>query len=260
MTYTHLLHTVEANVVRLTLNRPEVHNAFNEKLIAELTDAYTQAGQDSGVRAIVLSAAGPTFCAGADLAWMGKMAHYSHDENMADARLLAQMFQAIAHCPKITITAVQGAAIGGGAGLVAVSDIAIAAEEATFALSEVRLGLVPAVIGPYVLEKTGMGAARALFVTGERFDAAKAQHIGLVQEVVTRDALSSAVEAKLGLARKAGPMAVATAKSLLRTLAGLTPDEAADLTVECIASLRVSPEGQEGIHAFLEKRKPDFAD
>jgi len=190
---------------------------------------------------------------------MGKMAGYSQEENLADAQALQRMFAAIAHCPKATIARVHGAAIGGGAGLAAVCDLAIASEEARFALSEVRLGLIPAVIGPYVLQKIGMGAARALMVTGERITAAEALRIGLVQQVAPAAELEAAIEQKLALIRQAGPEAIATAKRLLRAIAGKTPDEAATLTAECIAALRVSPEGQEGIRAFLEKRKPGFA-
>lgn len=252
--------TIASQVAEITLNRPKAHNAFDDVLIAELTDVFTQLREDRTVRAIVLKGAGVSFCAGADLAWMGRMAGYSQAENVADARALQQMFAAIAECPKVTIARVQGAAIGGGAGLVAVCDLAIAALEAKFALSEVRLGLVPAVIGPYVLQKVGMGAARALFVTGERFDAAEALRIGLVNAVVPADELDWTIEKKLELIRQAGPEAIATAKRLLRDLADKTPTQAADLTVECIAALRVSPEGQEGIHAFLEKRKPSFAE
>lgn len=259
MDYTHLLLDVEASLATITLNRPGLHNAFDEVLIAELTNAFTHLGENPAVRAIVLAGAGKSFCAGADLAYMGKMATYSHAENLADARAIQRMFAAIAECPKVTIARVHGAAIGGGAGLVAVCDLAISTPEAQFALSEVRLGLVPAVIAPYVVEKIGMGAARALFVTGERFGAEEALRLGLVQQVVPADELDAAIARKIALIRQAGPEAIATAKRLLRDIAGKSPNEAADLTVECIAALRVSPEGQEGIRAFLEKRKPRFA-
>jgi len=258
MTYARILSEVTGAVATVTLNRPEVHNAFDELLVAELTDAFQQLGANAVVRAVVLRGAGASFCAGADLAYMGRMADYAPAENIADAQAIQQMFAAIARCPKVTIARVQGAAIGGGAGLAAVCDIALAAEEAKFALSEVRLGLVPAIIGPYVLEKVGMGAARALFVSGERFAAAEALRIGLVQQVVPAGELDAAVREKVERARQAGPEAVAAAKRLLRDIAGKTPDEAADITVACIANLRVSPEGQEGIRAFLEKRKPNF--
>lgn len=258
--YTRLLVETQNAVAAVTLNRPEVHNAFDEVLIAELTNAFTQLSGDSAVRAVVLKGAGPSFCAGADLAYMGKMAGYSQEENFADAQALQRMFAAIAHCPKATIARVHGAAIGGGAGLVAVCDLAVASEEAKFALSEVRLGLIPAVIGPYVLQKIGMGAARALMVTGERITAEEARRIGLALQVAPAAGLDAAIEQQLARIRQAGPEAIATAKRLLRAIAGKTPDEAADITAESIAALRVSPEGQEGIRAFLEKRKPGFAE
>jgi enoyl-CoA hydratase/carnithine racemase len=259
MDYTCLLLNRTDPVAEVTLNRPDVHNAFNEMLIAELTDCFARLSGDAAVRAIVLRGAGPSFCAGADMTWMGKMAGYSWEENLEDARAAQRMFAAIAECPKVTIARVHGAAIGGGAGLAAVCDIAVAAEDAKFALSEVRLGLVPAIIGPYVVEKIGIGAARALFVTGERFGAEEARRFGLVHQVAPAAELDAAVQQKVDLILQAGPEAVATAKRLLRDIAGKTPQEAADITVECIASLRVSPEGQEGIRAFLEKRKPSFS-
>lgn len=257
--YKHILFEVRGKVGTITLNRPEVHNAFDEKLIAEITDAMGILGADESVRVVVMKGAGKSFCAGADLAWMARMAGYSHEVNLEDARALQRMFAAIAHCPKATIAKVHGAAIGGGAGLVAACDIAIAAETAVFALSEVRLGLVPAVVGPYVLQKVGMGAARAHFVTGERFGAEEALRIGMVEQVVPLDELGSAVNRKAEILLSAGPHAVAVAKLLLRDISGLTPDKAAEITAQCIASLRESPEGQEGIHSFLEKRKPQFA-
>jgi len=258
----HLIVETTGPVCRLTLNRPEIHNAFNETLIAELTDAIGALSRDESVRVIVLEGAGKSFCAGADLDWMRRMASYSHEENLEDARALQRMFASIAHCPKPTIAAVHGAAIGGGAGLVAVCDIAIATDSAVFALSEVRLGLVPAVVGPYVLEKVGMGAARALFVSGERFGAAEALRIGLVQHVVSnaRGELDAAVDAKVELLVGAGPNAIAAAKQLLRDIARLSADEAAEITAQCIATLRASDEGREGIQAFLDKRPPAFGD
>jgi methylglutaconyl-CoA hydratase len=259
MTYTRILTNIAPPIAEIALNRPDIHNAFDDVLIAELTDCFTRLSDDAAVRAVVLKGAGVSFCAGADLAYMGRMAGYTQEENLTDARALQRMFAAIARCPKATIARVQGAAIGGGAGLAAVCDIAIAAEEAKFALSEVRLGLVPAIIGPYVVEKIGIGAARALMVTGERFTAAEALRIGLVQQVTAAADLDAAIQQKVALSLQAGPQAVAAAKQLLRDIAGKTPDEAAETTAACIAALRVSPEGQEGIHAFLAKRKPGFA-
>lgn len=254
----HLTLEAREGVAYVTLNRPEIHNAFDDLLVTEITQAFTELGATDSVRAIVLGGAGASFCAGADLGWMRRMADYSEEANRADAWELQRMFAAIAQCPKATIARVQGAAMGGGAGLVAVCDIAIASPEATFALSEVRLGLVPAVIAPYVLQKVGMGAARALFVTGERFDAATALRLGLIQQLAATSDLDVAIQQKTDLIRQAGPQAVATAKHLLTSIADKTPEEAARATVECIANLRVSPEGQEGIRAFLEKRRAEW--
>jgi methylglutaconyl-CoA hydratase len=244
------------SVARITLNRPDLRNAFDETLIAELTDAFTQLSDDSRVRVVVLGGAGSAFCAGADLAWMQRMASYSHAENLADARTLQRLFAAIAHCPKVTIARVHGAAMGGGAGLVTACDIALATPEAKFAFSEVRLGLAPAVIGPYVVEKIGLGAARALFVTGETFGADEALRLGLLHQIVPAEELDAALGQKIKHVLAAGPNAIAASKELLRAIVSKTPDEAAQTTVECIAALRVSPEGQEGIRAFLEKRSP----
>ena len=251
---------VEQNnsTVTVTLNRPQVHNAFDETLIQEITACFERLSEDAGVRAIVLRGAGESFCAGADLHWMRRMADYSEAENRADAAKLQRMFATIADCPKPTLARVQGAAIGGGVGLVAVCDIAIAASEAKFALSEVRLGLVPAVIAPYVLQKIGMGASRALFVTGERFGADEALRSGLIQQAINADELDAAIQKKLEALLQAGPQAIASAKRLLRDIADKTPEQAAETTIACIAALRVSPEGQEGIRAFLEKRKPEW--
>jgi methylglutaconyl-CoA hydratase len=259
MGYLHLLLDDRRPIVGVTLNRPERHNAFDETLIAELTDCFTQLNQDATVRAIVLKGEGMAFCAGADLTWMGRMAGYSHDENVADARRMQQMFHAIARSPKVTIAQVHGAAIGGGAGLAAACDIAIAAQDARFAFSEVWLGLAPAVIAPFVLRKIGPGAARALFVTGERFSAETALQVGLVQQVVPTVDLKQTVEFTAEAVLQTGPEAVAAVKLLLDALAA-APENADALTVECIAALRVSPEGQEGIRAFLEKRQPNFKD
>jgi len=259
MNPTRLLIGRRQAVVTITLNRPEVHNAFDETLIAELTAGFTEAAADPDVRAIVLQGAGPSFCAGGDLNWMARMAAYSHAENLADAQALQGLFEAIVECPKVTLAQVHGAAMGGGVGLVAACDIALAAEEARFAFSEARIGLAPAVIAPYVIQKIGMGAARALFVTGERFGADEALRIGLVQQVVPSGELEAVAQRKVEGVLQAGPEAVAAAKRLLRAIAGKTPPEAAEATAECLAALRASPEGQEGIRAFLEKRKPDFA-
>lgn len=247
------------SVVYITLNRPEVHNAFDDALISELTHAFREVGA-SGARVMVLSGAGSSFCAGADLEYMGRMAHYTREENLEDARRLQEMLAALAECPCVTLAKVNGAAMGGGAGLVAACDLAVALPEAKFAFSEVRLGLIPAVISPYVVEKIGVGAARALFVTGERFDAEQALRLGLVQQVVPAEELDAAVARKARQALQVGPGAVVACKRLLRELPHLSAEETARVTVERIADLRAGAEGQEGIHAFLEKRKPSFVE
>ena len=255
---THLLSDISGPVARVTLNRLNVHNAFDNALVAELSEAFTRLSEECSVRIVVVTGAGASFCAGADLAWMERMAGYTREENVADARGLQQMLAAIAECPKVTVARVNGAAMGGGAGLVAACDIAIAAEDAAFAFSEVCLGLAPAVIAPYVVQKIGTGAARALFVTGEKIDAAEAKRLGLVQQVVPAAELDAAVSKTVQRALGAGPEAVAAVKRLLREIEGKASGAVAGITTECIADLRVSAEGQEGIQAFLEKRKPGW--
>lgn len=247
-------------VVRITLNRPERHNAFDETLIAELTQAFEALREDEAVRVVVLQGAGKSFCAGADLNWMGKMVNYTFAENLEDARALARMFEVIDHCPKPVVGRVHGAAIGGGAGLVAVCDIAIATPNTQFGFSEVKLGLIPAVITPYVMRKIGYGNARALFVSGERFDAETALRIGLIHRLVPDEQLDAIVEATVRNLLQNGPNAMAAAKMLLHAALVLPADELRSLTIARIAELRVSEEGQEGIRAFLEKRKPNFAE
>ncbi len=249
---------VSEGIAQVVLNRPEVHNAFNESLIQALTQTFEAFREDDSVRVVVLRGEGKSFCAGADLNWMGKMVNYSFQENLEDARALARMFETIDHCPKPVIGRVHGAAMGGGAGLAAVCDVAIASTEARFAFSEVKLGLIPSVIAPYVVRKIGYGHARHLFITGERFDAETALRIGLVHRVVAPDALDEAVDSVIRECLANGPNAVAAAKMLLHATQVLPPDELRSLTIARIAELRVSPEGQEGIRAFLEKRKPNF--
>lgn len=245
-------------VARVVLNRPELHNAFDEGLIQSLTQTFEALREDDSVRVVMLMGEGRSFCAGADLNWMGKMVHYSFQENLEDARALARMFEAIDHCPKPVVGRVHGAAMGGGAGLVAVCDVAVTVPSAKFAFSEVKLGLIPSVIAPYVVRKIGMGHARALFITGERFDAETALRIGLVHRVVPPESLDEAVNALVQECLSNGPIAMASAKMLLHATQTLPPDELRSLTIARIAELRVSPEGQEGIRAFLEKRKPNF--
>jgi methylglutaconyl-CoA hydratase len=230
-------------ITRITLNRPDTHNAFDETLMAQLTEAFESLREDEAMRVVVLQGAGKSFCAGADLHWMGKMVNYSFAENLEDARRLSRMFEAIDHCPKP---------------VVAVCDVAVATPDARFAFSEVKLGLIPAVIAPYVVRKIGYGNARALFITGERFDAETALRIGLVHRLAPADQLDAAVEAVVGNLLQNGPNAMAAAKMLLHATQTLPADELRSLTIARIAELRVSPEGQEGIRAFLEKRTPNF--
>jgi methylglutaconyl-CoA hydratase len=261
MTYSYLKVDVPGAVATVTLNRPDRRNAFDDKLIAEITDAFTGLNADDAVRAIIIRGEGKSFSAGADLEWMGRMAAYTREENLADAARAQAMFESIAASPKATVAAVHGAALGGGAGLAACCDIAIAVKGALLAFSEVRLGIAPSIIGPYVINKIGPGHARALFVTGRRLDADEALRIGLVQQVVDAEQLDRAVESTVAEVLQSGPLAIAAIKKLMRDLQGQAAvDAARAMTVELIADLRVSAEGQEGLKAFLEKRKPNFAE
>jgi len=257
--YTALIVQIDGPVARITLNRPDTRNAFDETVIDELTHAFQQAGAASAVCAIVLGANGPAFCAGANLNWMRRAADFTRAQNVQDAGDLAAMLRAIHDCPKPVIARVQGDTYAGGMGLVAVCDIAVAAEGAGFCLSEVKIGLIPATISPYVLRAMGERAARRYFLTGERFSAAEALRIGLVHEVVAPDALDARIDAILKPLLAAGPAAVCACKQLVSEVAGRTIDDALIArTVEAIADIRASAEGREGIRAFLEKRKPDW--
>ena len=244
-------------VARLRLDRPQLHNAFDAALIAALTDALALLGADPQVRVVVLEGAGASFSAGADLNWMRGMAAASEADNRDDALALARLLRTLDAVPKPTIARVHGAAFGGGVGLVAACDIAIGATEAKFGLTESRLGLLPAVISPYVIAAIGARQARRWFATAETFDAGEARRIGLLHEVVDATALDAAVQRQIDLLLKAGPIAAASAKALVREVVAGTDGAAVDAAnAALIARLRVSPEGQEGIGAFLEKRKP----
>ncbi|MGZ8563791.1 MAG: enoyl-CoA hydratase-related protein [Candidatus Limnocylindria bacterium] len=248
---------------RVTLSRPKVRNAFNAALIEELRAAFEMLGAEppDSLRGVVLAGDGPVFCAGADVEWMRAAIGLGVEENERDATAMQAMFAAIDACPVPVIARVQGAALGGGMGLCAVSDIVVAAADATFGFTETRLGIIPAVISTFVLPKIGESHARALFATGQRFDAARAHRIGLVHVVVVDEAaLDATVEALLDELRAAGPTAVRAAKSLVRTIQELGPDEARARTPGLIARQRTSPEGQEGLTAFLEKRRPAWRD
>jgi methylglutaconyl-CoA hydratase len=247
-------------VARLRLHRPALHNAFDAALIAALTAALDQLAGDDGVRVVVLEGAGASFSAGADLNWMRGMAAAGEAENREDALALARLMRVLDELPKPTIARVHGAAFGGGVGLVACCDIAVGAEGAKFGLTESRLGLLPAVISPYVIAAIGVRQARRYFATAEVFDAMQAWRIGLLHEVVAADALDAAVDRQIALLLKAGPAASAQAKSLVREIAAQSDRDAIDAAnADLIARLRVSAEGQEGLSAFLDKRPPAWA-
>lgn len=255
-----LQHHRNGPVVRLRLHRPDLHNAFDADLIGALTAALIALGEDRTVRAVVLEAAGASFSAGADLNWMRAMATATEDENRADALALARLMRVLDELPHPTVARVQGAAFGGGVGLVACCDIAIGVPEAKFGLTESRLGLLPAVISPYVIDAIGARQARRWFATAETFDAAEALRIGLLHAVVPADALDDAVNRQLDLLLRAGPHAASEAKALVRRVAASHDrDKLGKDNADLIARLRVSREGQEGIGAFLEKRKPAWA-
>ncbi len=247
-------------VARVTLARPEVRNAFNEVVIAELTAAFRALDADEGVRVVVLAAEGPAYCAGADLNWMRRMAGYTRDENLADAAALAEMLRSIATCRKPTIARVQGDAYAGGMGLVAACDLAVAADSAHFCLSEVKLGLIPATISPYVIRAMGAHAAQRYFLTAERFDATTALRIGYVHEVVAAEQLDAHVQGFVDAFLAASPQALADCKRLLQAIHGQSVDAALIArTAEFIADSRVSDDGRHGIASFLGKTKPRWA-
>jgi len=256
----NLLVTIDhRGVAELRLNRPELHNAFDDALIAELTTTLQQLNDNPAVRVVVLAANGKSFSAGADLNWMQRMAHYNEAENFADSRALAALMHTLNSMLVPTVARVQGAAYGGGVGLVACCDIAIASDNATFALTEVKLGLIPAVISPYVLGKIGVSAARRYFVSGERFDADTAKQLGLVHEVLDRDELDSYIGKLLDQLLANGPHAMAAAKMLIGRVAHQTIDAGLiDETAQRIARIRSSDEGREGVSAFLQKRQPGW--
>ena len=250
---------IEGKLATVTLNRPDVRNAFNETTITELALAFDELGRRDEVRAIVLAANGAAFCAGADLNWMKKMAGYSDAENLEDATRLADMLRTIYLCPKPVIAKVQGDCYAGGMGLVAACDIAVAVEEASFCLSEVKLGLIPATISPYVIKAMGENAARRYFVTAERFSASEAHRIGFVHELVPAAGLDEKVAAIAKALVTNSPNAVAEAKKLVRDIAGKDVTDALLLdSAERIAKIRASLEGREGVASFLEKRKPTW--
>jgi len=246
----------ERRVVRITLARPDLKNAFNAELIAQLSAVVDAVPADA--RCVVLASEGDTFCAGADVAWMGSMADFTVEENRADSAALADLFAKLDALPMPVLARIQGAAIGGGIGLIAVSDIAVAVEEAVFAFTEVRLGILPAVISPYVVRKVGLSFATAAFTTGIRFDSHRAFATGLIHSVVDAGQLDPEIDRFVDAIIAGGPQAVNAAKRLVREIVGREPAAVRDLTIQRIAEARVSAEGQDGMRAFLEKRAPSW--
>jgi len=258
--YEHLRRTDEGPVATVSLARPESRNALNAALIEEISRCFGELAEDAAVRVVVLTGEGPSFCAGADIGYMRDTAEFSYEENLEDARRLAEMYRAVDELPKPVVAKARGAAIGGGAGLVAASDLAVAEGGTRFAFSEVQLGIAPATIAPFVVRKIGPSWARALFLTGERFGAEWAREIGLVHEVVAEEKLDSAAEIVVSGLLQGGPAAQAAIKALLRQVEATEPLEALGLMTGLIAELRTGEEGQEGLGAFLEKRAPRWRD
>jgi methylglutaconyl-CoA hydratase len=256
---TALTLTTQDAIRTITLSRPDVRNAFNDEVIAELKAAFDDASQANDVRCVVLAAEGPAFCAGADLNWMRRMADYTRDENLADAGCLADMLHTIYTCPKPTIARVQGDVFAGGVGLVAACDMAISVDTATYCLSEVKLGLIPATISPYVIRAMGVRASHRYFLTAERFNAVEAHRIGLVHEVVKANALDAKLQELTQALVSASPNAVKACKQLVQDVAEKDIDSTLRaLTVAGIADIRASAEGKEGVQSFLQKRKPNW--
>ena len=252
----NLVIEIHDGIATLTLNRPKVHNAFDEMLIADLTAAYQAAGRNDAVRAIVLQANGPSFCAGGDLGWMRRMANYTPEENLQDARGLAELMRTVDTCPKPTLARVQGNAFAGALGLLACSDIVVAVASAEFAVTEVRIGLIPAVISPYLIRAMGARQARRFFLTAERFTALQAEFLGLVHEVVAPEDLDPAIAGHLRALKAAGPAALQATKQLISAVDQPLSSEIIESTATRIAAIRATLEAREGIAAFFDKRKP----
>ncbi|MCK4373179.1 MAG: enoyl-CoA hydratase/isomerase family protein [candidate division Zixibacteria bacterium] len=258
MNYDTITFKTDDRIARVTFCRPEIHNAFNSTMISEMTDVFGKIEKDEDIRVVLLTGEGKSFCAGADLNWMRGVIKQTFDQNLAESNALAELFNKIYRCRRPVIGRINGAAIGGGTGFVAVCDMAIAARSAKFSFSEVKIGVVPACIGPYVVKKMGEGKARELFITGERMNAERAHEVGLVNKVVDDDQLDDAVDVLVKTLLSSGPEAVAMAKKLVREVPEMTPAQFKPYTAEMIAKLRVSDEGQEGMDAFLNKRKPNW--
>ncbi len=250
----------QLHFARLTLNRPDVRNAFDELMIAEITEAMESLSRDEAVRVVVITGAGTAFSAGADINWMKRLGEADFEENYRDALGLAGMLDAIYRCPKATIARVNGPTIGGGSGIVAACDIAVGDPSAFFSFSEVKIGLVPACIGPYVIRKVGEGRARELFISGRRICAAEAERLGLLNEVAEEGKLDAAVDAIVARLLSSGPQAIIMAKELTRNVPSMSREQYIEYTARLIANMRTSPEGREGTRAFLEKRKPKWSE
>jgi methylglutaconyl-CoA hydratase len=256
--YETIVFSTEDKIARVVFNRPEVHNAFNSKMIGEIADAFEKIRSDESVRMVILTGKGKSFCAGADINWMREIIAYSYEQNLEESLQLAEVLHKIYALPKPTIAMVNGTAIGGGNGFLSACDISVASEEAKFGLSEVKIGLVPAAISPYVMRRIGESKAREYFLTGKRISARKALEIGLVNEVVPQDQLEETVQDIADLLLTSGPEAIAACKELIDKTTRMNFEEVKKFTAEMIANLRISPEGQEGMAAFLEKRKPKW--
>ena len=256
--YKTIIFTQKEKIVYITLNRPDIHNAFNSLMISELADAFEKVKEDESIRVVVLSGEGKSFCAGADINWMREVIHYSYEQNLEESLQLAELLYNIYSLPKPTVAMVNGTAIGGGTGFLSACDIAVASEEAKFGLSEVKIGLVPAAISPYVVRKIGESKAREYFLTGKRITARRALEIGLVNEVFPLEMLREKVNELVNLLLTSGPEAVASCKELVFKVSSMSLEDAKAYTAQMIAGLRVSDEGQEGMAAFLEKRKPHW--
>jgi methylglutaconyl-CoA hydratase len=258
MSYETLVSTKKDDVLTVALNRPDVHNAMNDVLINELTRCFQQLSHDDSITAVILTGQGKSFCAGADLTWMKNMVHFSKEENIKDSHLLLDMYDSIYTCPKPVIGRINGPAFGGGLGLIAVCDISLTVPDMKFGFSEVKLGIIPAVISTYVAKRMSPADMRRLFITGERFDSMTAQKIGLIDTVVPPDTFDDAVASYVEQLRFSGPQAIKEIKQLIERLGTMHIKEYKEFTVEKISDLRVSHEGQEGITAFLQKRKPNW--
>ncbi len=250
----------DKDVVTVYLNRPEVHNAMNEQLMKELTSCFEELSKDDKTRIIILTGKGKSFCAGADLNWMKSMVRYSKEENIKDSRLLVSLYESIYNCRKPVIGRVNGHAFGGGLGLFAVCDIAIAVPDCKFAFSEVKLGIIPAVISTYIIRRISLSNMRRLFITGERFNSEYAKDIGLLDYVVSEDEIDNKINSYIKLLHSSGPIAVKEIKKLIDSCEKKDIEDYKDYTVKKISDLRISQEGQEGINAFLEKRKSKWSE